>query len=105
MLLGVTSNPVVSDATIATSSPAAGTSPAGWLARRGNIAYSPAPTLGTGAVVKIQKSVSTTDTTMADALGLVVEYVPGVASTSEPAFKPAGAFMRGLRLRGTRRSR
>lgn len=77
--LQVVSNPTISETTGATGTTAAGAAPTGWTALKTAVSYSPSPTLGTGPVMEFRKATASTDSSMADLMGLYVEYTPGSA--------------------------
>lgn len=79
------SNPVITEGTQNLGTTAAGTEPTGWSSRSSpTIAYAPSVTLGTSPVVQVRKATASTNNMMCDLMGLIVEYVAGVAATSVP---------------------
>jgi hypothetical protein len=72
-LVGV-SNPVLAETVVVGGTTAAGTYPSGWRTSRGAVAYSPAPTLTTGPVLRARKAAA--PNTHIALLGMYVAYTP-----------------------------
>ena len=74
--LTVVANPAIAEATGTTGTTAAGAMPTGWTTLKSAVTYAPSVTKGTSPTVKFRKGTASTDSSMADFLGLYVEYIP-----------------------------
>lgn len=76
--LGITmnSNPAIGESTQGLQAAIAETETVGWTTVTMVYTYNPTVEIGVKPVLKLRKSVATTDTVMADLLGLYVEYIP-----------------------------
>jgi hypothetical protein len=74
--LAVASNPVIAESTAATAAAIAGTWPSNWQTFKTAVAYAPAVTLGTAPTMTFRKGTASTDFSMCDFMGLMVEWLP-----------------------------
>ena len=82
MAVKCNANPVIPEATTATSG-TAGTDPTGWRTITSSYIYAPTPTRSSGAQPNIRKAAGTTDATACDSLGVYLSYRPFVKSVYE----------------------
>ena len=84
----IVSNPAAAEDTGPTIATIAGTWPTGWTSFKGTPAYAPAVALGTSPTLKFRKGTASTDYSMADFMGLYVEYTPATLLASQHHRRP-----------------
>ena len=91
-----TTNPTIAETTAATPGAIAGTYPSNWKTILGTLTYSPTPTLGTAPTMTFRKATASTNYLMACFMGLMVEWLPVVATPQALTASAAAAAQASL---------